>query len=238
MRCAAARYGAALIALSPWRVRVRDDAAARARLDAALQLPKLIVTSPAAAKAAAALRPLPARADQQWIAVGAGTAAALRQLGIATALAPMRMDTEGLLALPALTAVAGESMALITAPGGRGELLPALQARGAHVLRADVYERVPLRLAPRALAAVRHAQAPLVVAVSSGEALQRVLAAAPATVAAQLRAGTVVVASARLGAIAATLGCSRVVVASGPRPDDLLAAAHAALGRATALPVA
>src|SRR3546814_12885773 len=47
------------------------------------------------------------------------------------ALAPQRMDSEGLLALEPLQQVSGLTIGLVTAPGGRGELQPALQRRGA-----------------------------------------------------------------------------------------------------------
>lgn len=234
MRSAARRRGAGCIAVSPWALRPRDDAGSRASLDAALALPKVIVTSPAAARAAAVLRPLRARRGQQWFAVGAGTAAALRRAGVAEVSAPARMDTEGLLGLSGLTSVAGERIALITAPGGRGELAPALEARGATVLRADVYERVPLPPDPRALQSLRALAAPAVIALSSGEALARLLDAWPTDVLARLRACPVVAASDRLAAIAREHGFTRVSRAEGPRPAQLVAAAGHAAGHPVA----
>jgi uroporphyrinogen-III synthase len=135
------------------------------------------------------------------------------------------MDSEGLLALPGLQDIADTAIGLVTAPGGRGLLAPALQARGADVLRADVYARVPVAPSPRALAVLRETEAPLVLALSSGEALQRTLATAPGDVAAILRSACVVAASDRLAALVHGLGFTDVVVAHGPRPRDLLDAA-------------
>ena len=138
LRRAAAAHGARLLALSPWKLVGRDDAITRATLAEALSATRVIVTSPAAARAANALSPLHTHADATWLAVGAGTALALRRAGIQQAASPARMDSEGLLALPALQHVSGMTIGVLTAPGGRDRIVPTLQARGAHVIRADV----------------------------------------------------------------------------------------------------
>src|SRR5690606_11964830 len=90
IRRAAAAHGARVLALSPWKLQRRDDAATRADLRAALTAARVLATSPAAVRAAHALRPLHARRGQRWFAVGAGTAAALRRAGIDGVLAPAR----------------------------------------------------------------------------------------------------------------------------------------------------
>ena len=161
----------------------------------------------------------------RWLAVGAGTAAALKRAGVDEVAHPARMDSEGLLALPELRELDGAGLGLVTAPGGRGLLLPALQARGARVVRADVYAREPVPPPARAIAALRAARAPLAVAVSSGEALAHVLAEVPGDVAAILRGARAIAASARLAAQARGHGWRDVVVAAGPRPAQLAAAA-------------
>jgi uroporphyrinogen-III synthase len=224
LRRAAARHGGGLIALSPWRLRLRDDAAARTALRSALAASRIVFTSPAAVRAARALQAFRPRRGQAWCAVGAGTAAMLRRAGVGDVHAPARMDSEGLLSLPALQDIAGHDVGLVTAPGGRGEITPALLARGARVLRADVYLREPVPLSAQALQRLGDADAPLVLALSSGEALQRVLGALPAGLAAKLRGACVVAASERLHALARGHGFGEVVVARGPRPADLLAA--------------
>ena len=224
LRRAAARRGAGLIALSPWWLRERGEPAAQAALRAALEAPRVLVTSPAAVRAAARLQPLRARPGQHWFAVGAGSAAALKRAGIDEVHVPTRMDSEGLLDLPGLQHIAGSALGLVTAPGGRGVLAPALQARGAQVLRADVYERVPVTPSTRAIATLRALNAPAVLALSSGEALQWVLASLPADVANRLRAGTVIAASERLATLARMHGFTgEIRIALGPRPADLLA---------------
>lgn len=238
LRRAAARRGAGLIALSPWALRDRDDDATREDLRAALTAPRVLVTSPAAARAAARLQPLRARPGQTWFAVGTGSAAALRRAGIDRVFAPTRMDSEGLLDLPGLQHIDGSTLGLLTAPGGRGTLTPALQARGARLLRADVYERVPVAPSPRAVAALRALTAPSVLALSSGEALQRVLASLPADAVGKLRTATVVAASGRLAALARGQGfAGEILIARGPRPADLLAAVERAPSPRSARPI-
>lgn len=219
-----AARGLRVVALSPWRIAVRDDADTRRALRGALAAEKIIATSPAAVRAAATLAPLRARRGQAWYAIGTATAAALGRVGVGEACAPERMDSEGLLALPALQDLAGCRIGLLTAPGGRDRLAPALAARGAQVLRADVYARVPTTPGAAVLARLRAIDGPLVLPVSSGEALQRILATVPDDVAARLRAARVIAASARLAALARDAGCHDVRVATGPRPAQLLAA--------------
>lgn len=224
LRRAAAAQGARLIALSPWRVIARDDDWTRQALTQALSAPRVLFTSPSAVHAAASLLPLARGPDQVWIAVGSGTAAALRKAGIDRVDFPSRMDSEGLLALPSLQALAGTRIGLVTAPEGREVLLPALRQRGAEVLRADVYAREPIALSARALRKLRALDAPAALALSSGGALQRLLDSAPADLLLRLRSQPVVAASARLQQLARDAGFAEVELAEGPLPAQLIAA--------------
>ncbi|KAF1700770.1 uroporphyrinogen-III synthase [Pseudoxanthomonas suwonensis] len=224
MRRAAARHGGRLLALSPWTLLPCADAEATRALNAALSCEAVLFTSPAAVRAAAALRPLRPRPGQAWLGVGAGSAGALRRAGVDQVLAPGRMDSEGVLALDALQAPA--SVGLVTAPGGRGVIAPTLQARGAEVVRADVYRRQPLPPSPRALQSLRALQGPACLAASSGEALALVLDTWPADVAAVLRRCSVAAASERLAELARERGFARVASAGSPRPAALAALAQ------------
>ncbi|MDH5834988.1 uroporphyrinogen-III synthase [Luteimonas kalidii] len=225
MRRAAAAHGAKVLALSPWRIEPRRDAGTRAALRAALAADVVLFTSPAAVRAAAGLRRLRPRRGQAWLATGAGTAAALRRVGVADVAAPARMDSEGVLALPALAAIRGRSVALVTAPGGRNLIAPTLVARGARLLRADVYARVPVAPSPRSLARLRALRAPAFLALGSGEALRRVFDALPGPLQARLRCARVLAASERLEQQARASGFDDVVVAADARPRSLLDAA-------------
>lgn len=227
MRRAAAAHGARVLALSPWKLVTRDPEAARPALAAALEAPLAIFTSPAAVQAAAAIAPLSARTGQQRLAVGATTAAALRRAGVADPVHPTRMDSEGLLALAQLRQVDGLDIGLVTAPEGRSFLTASLQERGARVLRADVYDRVPMRPSPQAVATLRDlpGSTPLLLALSSGLALETLLGSLPPDVLDRLRGARVLAASGRLAELARGHGFRDVVQADDARPASLMAAA-------------
>lgn len=228
LRRAARKRGARVLALSPWRLRFRDDADTRKSLDVALAADRVLFTSPVAVRAAAALASLSPLPGQTWIAVGAGTAEALRLTGVTQVQAPARMDSEGLLDLPALQALQGVTVGLVTAPEGRGVLAPSMAERGATVLRADIYERVPLPLSKAAIARLIALRAPAVLALSSAGALEHVLAELPGNAADHLRSLPVVAASARLQRIALEAGFRTVRVAEGPASGQLVQAASEA----------
>jgi uroporphyrinogen-III synthase len=227
LRRAAAAQGASLLALSPLRIEPRADASTADALRAALSAEVVVFTSGNAVRAAQALQTLRARRGQDWLAVGSGTAAALRRAGIAHVDAPERMDSEGLLALPALQDPRGRTIGLVTGAGGRDGLAPVLAARGARVQRADVYARVAIRPSPRALTRLRALDAPLLLALSSGEALTQLLAEVPDDIRARLRRAQVLAASERLADLARALGFDAIAVDTSARPRDLLAVARA-----------
>ena len=227
VRRAAAKLGARTLALSPWRITRLDDANARRALQRSLAAPRVVFTSPAAVAAAATLQPLRPMPGQQWLAVGAGSARALRRAGAGDIPSPGRMDSEGLLAMPALREVRGLDVGLVTAPGGRGVIAAALAGRGARVLRANVYERTAIAPSPRAVAALRALDAPAWLLLSSGEALEQVLATLPADALAGLRSAAVVAASERLAEIARGHGLRVAAVAASARSADMLAATGA-----------
>ena len=230
MRGAAARAGAGTIALSPWRLRPCTGAQTRRSLRAALAADIVVFTSPAAVRAAAALAPLRARRGQAWLAVGEGSARALAAAGVRGAAIPARADSEGLLALPVLQAVRGTAVGLVTAPEGRAMLAGTLARRGARIRRADVYVREPVAPAASAVARLAGCTGPLWLALSSGQALDRLLATLPAPARARVLDARVSAASERLAAQARALGFGHVVRAAGPRPAQLVRAMTEAAG--------
>lgn len=224
VRRAAAALGARTLALSPWRIDEPGDEAARTALARALAAPRVVFTSPPAAVAAARLQPLRPAPGQRWVAVGTGTARALRRLGAGPVASPARMDSEGLLAMDELHGIEGLDVGLVTAPGGRGVIAATLAARGARVLRANVYARVHVPPSPRAVAALRALVPPAWLLISSGEALEHVLASLPAEALAGLRRARAVAASERLAALARGHGLAVAAVAASARIPDMLAA--------------
>lgn len=227
LRAAAARHGARTLALSPYAIEPRADAPTRATLQEALLADIVLYTSPNAVAMAAAMQSLAPRRGQAVLAVGSGTQRALRRQGI-DAPAPGRMDSEGLLAMPQLADVAGRRIGLVTGIGGRNMLAPALRRRGAELVRADVYARVPLPLSPRAQAKLRDALAAprcVLLPLGSDEALQRLLVELPAALRKPLAGIAIAGASARLAEVARAAGFRRIAVGSDARPTALLRAA-------------
>lgn len=232
LRAAAARRGACTLALSPFAIEIHADAETRAALAQAQRADVVLYTSPNAVTAAAALQTLHRRRGQVVLAVGSGTQRALHRVGI-EAKAPARMDSEGLLAMPALADVGSRCIALVTGAGGRNLLAPALRKRGAQVLRVDVYARMPLtptRAAQAKLDAVLADPRRVLLPLSSGEALRQLQQDLPEPLRGRLARIAVVAASARLAEAARAAGFRRVAVAASARPAALLQAAIEAFG--------
>ena len=75
-------------------------------------------------------------------AVGKATAEALRIAGYRVGLLPSAgFDSEGLLSLPELQQVAGQTVVIVRGEGGRPLLGDTLRQRGARVVYAEVYRR-------------------------------------------------------------------------------------------------
>lgn len=224
LRRVAQGAGFRLRALPMQRLVARHDAE---RLAAALAAPIRLYTSPAAARFAALQAAGGLHREGLDLAVGSGTAAALRRAGVAGARTPGRMDSEGVLAMAELQSVAGLAVGLITAPGGRGFLLPSLRERGAEVRVAEIYSRADLRGGARRLAQWS-ADDGAVLLVSSAEAFGLLEASLPDAASPRgrtLRVRPVVVSSERLGGRVTRAGFLDVVVADGPTPAALVAAA-------------
>ena len=227
LRAAAARAGARVLALSPLAIEPRTDVASRRALREALAADLVLFTSPNAVRAAANLRTLRIARGRPVLAVGDGTRRALERLGV-DAMSPTRMDSEGLLAMPALRDIGGRRAGLVTAPGGRNRLATVLQSRGAEVLRADVYDRTPVAIADarwHALARALATSQRVVLALSSAEALEAVLRQRPANLEKPLRRIAVTAASERLAQAAREAGFMRITIAADARPASLLRAA-------------
>ena len=78
----------------------------------------------------------------QVFAPGPGTAAALAAVQVAgTQIPQASFDSEGLLALPALTGIASKRIVIFRGEGGRELLVDALRARGASVTAVACYRR-------------------------------------------------------------------------------------------------
>lgn len=150
-------------------------------------------------------------------AVGRGTAAVLEDAGLHV-IVPAQADSEGVLALPALTTVEGQRFLLWRGENGRELLRDTLAARGATVQVLSLYHRVVPATAVAAWKALA-ASLPQVVVLTSPDALRhwQQVAGAEAT-----RLHWLVV-SPRMRALAEAAG-ARVTEAQGADTPGLLRA--------------
>lgn len=203
-------------------LRGMDDAATRASLAQALRDDVLVFSSPAAVRFAARLQLL--RTDATVLAVGQGTARALRRQGVRVVAAPSkRQDSEGLLDLPIWAGLGPCRIALIGAPGGRGVLRDQLATRGC-LREVQVYRRAPPRLRASHWDGLRTLQHNACVLLSSAEAMDNLRELAPAEAWQQLISIEAIVSSERLALVARTAGFAHIRVASSANAADLLAA--------------
>lgn len=165
------------------------------------------------------------RRGQAWFALGSGSAAALHRVGISEVHTPSQgSDSEALLALPLLQSLRGERVGLITAPGGRGLIERSLLARGARVLKAEVYRREALPPTPIRLQQLLELGPDTALLMTSAEAFAPLWQALPPAARKRLQARPCVVASARLQAQARELGFRCLLRARDASPSSLLAA--------------
>ena len=150
-------------------------------------------------------------------AVGAATAAALHEDWGITALHPPEANTEGLLKLPELQAVQGQTLVIFRGVGGRAALRAGLCGRGARVHYCEVYRRVPERRWEAELSAALAAPGPLLLVAHSGavlRALRRVVDRARERAGRPMPRPVCLVPGARVAGIARRLGFEPLIAAS------------------------
>jgi len=158
-------------------------------------------------------------------AIGATTAGALRDGGIAPAHVPEQEESEGLLALPGFTDVAGLTVWIVKGRGGRELIASTLRERGANVVLVEVYERRLPETDTGPLVERWRAGAIDAVVVSSRAGLENLHAMLNAEGRQFLRETQLVMPTSRMLKLALELEVlSAPVVASGASDDALLAA--------------
>lgn len=166
-------------------------------------------------------KPWPARL--RVAAIGQGSRAELEAHGFAGVVAPAgRADSEALLALPELAAVAGMRIALFRGEGGRTLLGETLAARGAILEHAPCYRRAAPEAGER-LRAAWSGGAPDAVTVSSAEALANLAHMLAQAGLPRLGEVPLFVPHARVAQEAGAAGAQRAIVA-GPGDAEMLAA--------------
>ena len=200
-----------------------DKHAARAALSIASRADMLIFVSANAVQFAFPLLPDQLPLDIAIAAVGRATARALAETGLDATLVPERMDSEGLLALPALEAVSGKSIVILRGNGGRELLAEVLGKRGARVTQVEVYRRqLPRRsAAARSLVSGWGQLVDVVVATSNAifDNLVQLIGNEGMTL---LRTTPLIVVSQRPAEHAVANGCERVFLANSASDRDLL----------------
>lgn len=113
----------------------------------------IIFTSTNAVRFGASL--LDQKRDLTLAAVGPATARALNQAGYRVAVQPQGIyDSESMLLHPKLERPSGRRILIVKGSGGRPFLEQELARRGAHVVTAEVYRRVPATASAAVLAAL------------------------------------------------------------------------------------
>lgn len=198
--------------------------AAKACLEQATRADLMIFVSRNAVEYAFPLLPDALPADIDIAAVGKATAEALHKFGLDPTLVPdSRFDSEGLLALEALSDMHNKRVILIRGNGGRALLEQELGKRGAEVLIAEVYQRLlPDRNPANLISGWPHMVD--AVTVTSNEMLDNLFAMLGDRGSELLRQTPLVVISDRMAEHARGLGCKTVVSASSASNQELLKA--------------
>lgn len=177
-----------------------------------------LFVSPAAVSHGIALLDLSPEAAPPLGAVGPGTARTLEDAGFRVAIGPGETsDSEGLLGCAALAAdrIAGRRLLIVRGEGGREHLRSVLVERGAEVDYAEVYRRArPSRYDPETVAACE------IVSITSGEALDNLLALVSGAEAERLRRLPLAAAAGRIAELARQRGFTGPIVTAPSAGDD------------------
>ncbi|WP_417227018.1 uroporphyrinogen-III synthase [Amphritea sp.] len=152
----------------------------------------------------------------EWFAIGQQTALKLESYGITAQRSPIGYDSEALLSLPLLQNITEQKILIMRGEGGRETLAEQLRQRGARIDYADLYRRsMPHYTSEQIMGTI--SDKPLAaVLLTSGEAVNNLTQLIDDHALKALKHTTLVVPSARVARIAAELGYTRVITASGP----------------------
>jgi uroporphyrinogen-III synthase len=155
-------------------------------------------------------------------AIGKGCVRELERFGIAGVIAPEHnFDSEHLLELPGLQAVAGRRIVIFRGDGGRELLGETLRARGAQVDYVECYRRARPQAAATPLLAAWHAKALHAVTITSSEGMRNLYKIVGESGRAPLCGTPVFAPHPRIAAVARELGCSHVID-TAPGDDGLM----------------
>ncbi len=159
----------------------------------------------------------------EWFAVGAATASLLDAAGIAGSAPDGESNSEALLQLPQLTAVADRRILIFRGIGGRSLLQDELARRGAQVESVALYRRCLPQLGTAEIEALLGEKLPDALMATSVDAVTN-LDLLLSRVGKWHYAVPLVVASARIADVARKRGFSRIVTARGASDECILQA--------------
>jgi uroporphyrinogen-III synthase len=174
------------------------------------------------------MRQLPRPTHSRIAAIGQATARALEEQGlIVHAVPPSASESEGLLALDAFAQPDRLRILIVKGEGGRRLLREEFTRRGAAVETADVYRRVHARADAAILEELGQAIAGgrVVVAATSAETLDALLAMVPESRVPRLREATLLVPGERIAAAARDRRWRGPLVVATSAEDATMAAA-------------
>lgn len=157
-----------------------------------------------------------------WYAIGASTAARMREYGIDCVAAAGAMNSEALLEEPGLQSLAGEKVLIFRGVGGREYLAQRLRDRGASVDYCELYRRVVPECGQGELERVINAHQVDILSATSVESLDNLLALSNSQ--AELRNKTLLVPGQRVADAARAAGFSTILTAKNATPAALLEA--------------
>ncbi|MCK9606627.1 MAG: uroporphyrinogen-III synthase [Methylomonas sp.] len=159
----------------------------------------------------------------KFAAVGHATAAALQKAGLQVACVPeTEFSSEGLLAQQAMQRVAGQHIFIVRGVGGREKLEQTLRGRGAEVAYLEVYRRCRPDINSEELIRSLRNQQLSAITITSGEALQNLLAMLDPAAANLLRKQPLLVVSDRIRQLALELGFEQITVSLQPTDAAIL----------------
>ncbi len=200
-----------------------DKHATRDALQVARHADLLVFVSANAVQYAYPLLPDELPVDIGIAAIGQATAGALDGVGLPPTLVPDRMDSEGLLALPQLSDLQGQSVVVLRGNGGRELIATTLAERGATISQIEVYRRqIPARSAAARNLVSGWDQLVDVVVATSVVILDNLFTLLGEKGVEALRRTPLVVVSQRAADHAVGRGCEQVQVAPSARDDDVL----------------
>jgi uroporphyrinogen-III synthase len=207
-------------------ITIADTGALNQLIDRLHEYNLAIFISPSAVETGMTLitsrRPVPAHL--RIAAIGPASAAKLASFGLEKVITPESdFDSEALLGLPELRAVAGARIVIFRGQGGRERLAEVLTARGALVDYAQCYQRVRPAADPAGLLPLWARRSIHAVSVMSVETLRNFLELIGPDGYIRLAQTALFVPHPRIAASARERGLREIVV-TGPGDDALLAA--------------